>query len=45
MNILMVLSTKTFPPDGQEIVSDIRTAEPIGLKGDYHPMFKPREGQ
>ena len=23
-----------------EIVHDIRNAEPIGLKGDYHPMAK-----
>ena len=23
-----------------KIVSDIRNAEPIGLKGDYHPMLK-----
>ncbi len=25
-----------------KIVSDIRSAEPIGLKGDYHPMLKPK---
>ena len=24
------------------IVSDIRSAEPTGLKGDYHPMLKPK---
>lgn len=22
-----------------EIVSDIRNAEPVGLKGDYHPLL------
>lgn len=27
-----------------EIVSGIRNAEPIGLKGDYHPMLKRQEG-
>ena len=25
-----------------EIVHDIRNAEPIGLKGDYHPLAKER---
>ena len=33
------------PPDAMpaiKIVSDIRTAEPVGLKGDYHPMLERR---
>ena len=34
-----VINTKDVITSVQ-IASDIRRAEPIGLKGDYHPMLK-----